>query len=229
MADTRIAHALVALMRGRGNASAARAIVADPEAPPAALLAAAKILLGPTCMAWEPEVIWHEMKAAGAHDVHHDALLAGCALGMTPSYWWDWRAFAATARAFGHLPFDDSGLLELDPHVLAASVFEADACLAISTTLDDLPEVEFDHEPAAYAAACLLHAGFPVAPAPLKFAETALSKMLPTDSTPLALEAKKESPGTPEALVAKQRVREVEEFVDSRKTLLADYLERLTA
>jgi hypothetical protein len=228
MADTRIAHALVALMRGRGNASAARAIIAEPEAPPAALLAAAKILLGPTCMAWEPEVIWHEMKAAGAHDVHHDALLAACALSMTPSYWWDWRAFAATARAFSHQHFDYSGLEQVEPEILAASVAEADACLAISTTLDDLPVTEFDAEPEAYAAACLYAAAMPLAPDALSFAQDKLDRMNHAHARAIAAEAKKESPSTPEALVAKQRAKEINEFVESRKAHLADYLERIT-
>lgn len=229
MADTRIAQALVALMRGRGNASAARTILADPEAPPAAVLAACKILMGPTCMAWEPEVIWHEATAAGAHHVHHDALLAACAMGMTPSYWWDWRAFASTARAFSHMHFDPSGLESVDPEVLAASVAEAEACLAISTTLDDLPEASFDDEPIAYTAACLYSVGMPATPKALEFAQDKLTAMSLPHARETANEAKKESPQGAEALILKQRLTEINEHVDARKTHLADYLERLTS
>ena len=229
MADTRIAQALVALMRGRGNASAARTILADAEAPPAAVLAACKILLGPTCMAWEPEVIWHEATAAGAHHVHHDALLAACALGVTPCYWWDWRAFASTARAFSHLHFDYSGLEPVEPEVLAASISEAEACIAIATTLDDLPEAYFDDEPIAYAAAAMHAVGMPLAPKALEFAQDKLTSMSLPHAREIANQAKKESPQGAEALILKQRLTEINEHVDARKTHLADYLERLTA
>jgi hypothetical protein len=148
-------------------------LLRDPGTPAVALMAAARALLG-EFLHWEPESIWLELQHQGV-DVPEDnraKIMAGVALRLVPSFYWDAIVFEKTALAFdGQMPNPEI-LEEASPAKLAWAVEEAAWILREAKD----PSWEFQTEPAAYAGVILCRAGFCVAPEQLSFAQSVLCR-----------------------------------------------------
>lgn len=130
-------------------------------------------------VAWEPESIWEELGRQGI-DVpieNHAKVMAGVALLLVPSFYWDAIVYEKTAIAFsGHVPSPDI-LEEASPAQLAWAVVEAGMILKTARAAT----WEFGHEPRAYTGVVLARAGFALVPDALHFAQKALDRERPAD------------------------------------------------
>lgn len=147
----------------------------NEDATATAVFEAAKRLLGPTFLAWEPESIWLEL---ADHDIdmdqtNRDKLMAVSTLIQTGGIYWDAAALENTAMAFNDLPIAPDAIQEASPAQLAWTVFEAELILH-----REMQEAgEFDHEPARYAAVSMFRTGHLVAPESLSFAQSELDRL----------------------------------------------------
>lgn len=152
-------------------------LLRDPSAAAVALMAAAKAQLG-DFLAWEPESIWLELDRQGVDlpAENRAKIMAGIALRLMPSFYWDGIVFEKTALAFdGLLPNPDI-LEEASPARLAWAVVEADWIIRAAKDAS----WEWGHEPRAYAGVVLARAGFVLAPEQLSFAQNALDRERPS-------------------------------------------------
>lgn len=152
-------------------------LLRDPSAATVALMAAAKTQLG-DFLAWEPESIWLELDRQGVDlpAENRAKIMAGIALRLMPSFYWDGIVFEKTALAFdGLLPNPDI-LEEASPARLAWAVVEADWIIRAAKDAS----WEWGHEPRAYAGVVLARAGFVLAPEQLSFAQSALDRERPS-------------------------------------------------
>jgi hypothetical protein len=148
-------------------------LLRDPDASAVALMPAVHSLLG-DFLAWEPESIWLELQHQGVDlpEENRVKVMAGLALRMMPSFYWDAIVFEKTALAFDSHPCNPEILEEASPARLAWAVVEAEMIIrkASETTW------EWGHEPRAYAGVILARAGFVLAPEQLSFAQVALDR-----------------------------------------------------
>jgi len=147
----------------------------NEDATATAIFEAAKRLLGPVFLAWEPESIWLELSD---HNVNMDAtnrdkLMAASTLIQTGGFYWDAAAFENIALAFNDVSIAPDAIQEASPAQLAWAVIEA--ALLLHRELQE--PGEFDYEPARYAAVSMHRAGFIVAPETLAFAQKELDKL----------------------------------------------------
>jgi hypothetical protein len=152
----------------------AREMLRSDSSSAIAVLVAARQILG-DIDAWEPEAIWLSLEHAGIELplANRAKLQAAIALTLVPSCYWDGIVFEKTAIAFaGRVPNPDA-LEEATSSELAAAVEEAGWIL----TLDDMPQPDFAHEPAAYAAVVLHREGLVLAPRQLAFCQELLDGM----------------------------------------------------
>lgn len=147
----------------------------NEDAAATAVFEAAKRLLGPGFLAWEPESIWLELKDHGVDmdQTNRDKLMAASTLIQTGGFYWDAAAFENTAMAFNDLPIAPDAIQEASPAQLAWTVFEAELLLH----REYQEPGEFDYEPARYAAVSMNRAGHVVAPESLAFAQGELDKL----------------------------------------------------
>jgi hypothetical protein len=126
-------------------------------------------------LAWEPESIWLELQ-------HQDVdlpvenrikVMAGVALRLVPSFYWDAIVFEKTAIAFDGHPCNPDILEEASPARLAWAVVEA------AWIIRDANDASWEvgSEPRAYAGVILNRAGFVLAPEQLDFAQNALDRI----------------------------------------------------
>lgn len=152
-----------------------RDIMLNEDATATAIFEAAKRLLGPTFLAWEPESVWLEL---ADHNIdmdqtNRDKLMAVSTLLQTGGIYWDAAALENTAMAFNDLPIAPDAIQEASPAQLAWTVFEAELILH-----REMQETgEFDHEPSRYAAVSMFRTGHLVAPETLTFAQSELDKL----------------------------------------------------
>jgi hypothetical protein len=148
-------------------------LLRDPDASAVALMKAVHSLLG-DFLSWEPESIWLELQHQGVDlpEENRVKILAGVALRLMPSFFWDAVVFEKTAMAFASHPCNPDILEEASPSRLAWAVVEANWIIraANETTW------EWGHEPRAYAGVVLARAGFVLAPEQLSFAQAALER-----------------------------------------------------
>lgn len=157
----------------------AKDLVRDPDATGVGLMAALPSLLG-NFLTWEPESIWLELDHQGIDvpDANRAKIMAGVALCLMPSFYWDALVFEKTALAFdGHTPNPEI-LEEATPAMLAWSVVESAEIVRRARNA----AWEFQHEPRAYAGVVLARAGYVHAPDQLSFAQTALNRQRGTDA-----------------------------------------------
>jgi hypothetical protein len=147
----------------------------NEDATATAVFEAAKRLLGPGFLAWEPESIWLELKDHGVDmdQTNRDKLMAASTLIQTGGFYWDAAAFENTTMAFNDLPIAPDAIQEASPAQLAWAVFEAELLLH----REYQEPGEFDYEPARYAAVSMNRAGHIVAPESLAFAQEELDKL----------------------------------------------------
>ena len=167
--------------------SYAKEILKDPVAPATAVLIAARHLLGPTFTAYEPETLWLEL--SNICPINRDKLMAGIALAMTPSFYWDYRVFGATVHALN----DEMVVPEIVPRCTAPQmtwgVFEAELLFALTDGESTRPE--FDESLEAYVAVSLLEEGCVVPPVGLSFCYEELKRKISPDSQILREETEK--------------------------------------
>lgn len=152
-----------------------REILSKEDATATAIYEAAKRLLGPSFIAWEPESIWLEIDDHGVNmdEVNRDKLMAATTLIQTGGFYWDASMFENTALAFNDLPVVPDAIQEATPAQLSWAVLEAKLLLH-----REMQEAgEFDHEPARYAAVSMYRTGFILAPELLEFAQDELDKL----------------------------------------------------
>lgn len=161
----------------------AKEVMQDCEAPATAVFVAARHLLGPNFISYEPETLWMELDPCLAN---RDKLMAAIALAMTPSLYWDYRVLGATAHAFTN----EVVTPEVIPHCTAAQLawtaFEAELLFALSDGESTRPE--FDDCVQAYIAVCLFEEGFAVPPVGLGFTADELEQKISADSQNLRKE-----------------------------------------
>jgi hypothetical protein len=157
--------------------SYAKNLLRSRSASAVALLRAADIVLGDAWLAWEPESIWLELERQEVvvPAEARDRLMAGVALRLVPSFYWDGMVFSKTCVAFDGHPAHVDIVEEAAPSAMAWSAVEA------AWIRDRYSEqsLSFEHEPVAYAAVVLDRAGFVLAPSQLSFAQTELDRRLP--------------------------------------------------
>lgn len=152
-----------------------REILLKEDATATAIFEAAKRLLGPSFLAWEPESIWLELDDHNIDmdEVNRDKLMAASTLIQTGGFYWDAAAFENTAMAFNDLPVVPDAIQEATPAQLSWAVLETKLLLH-----REMQEAgEFDYEPARYAAVSMHRAGFILAPELLDFAQDELDKV----------------------------------------------------
>lgn len=145
----------------------------DPSTSAVALMAALRGCLG-DFLAWEPESIWLELQHQGVDvpDPNRAKIMAGIALRLMPTFYWDAVVFEKTAIAFDHQAPNPDILEEASPAKLAWAVVEAAWILRAAREVS----WEFNTEPRAYTGIILARAGFVLAPEQLSFAQTALDR-----------------------------------------------------
>lgn len=157
--------------------SYAKNLLRSRSASAVALLRAADIVLGDAWLAWEPETIWLELERQEVivPAEARDRLMAGVALRLVPSFYWDAIVFEKTCVAFDGQPAHTEILEEAAPSAMAWSVVEA------AWIRDRYSEqsLTFEHEPVAYVSVVLDRAGFVLAPSQLAFAQAELDQRLP--------------------------------------------------
>jgi len=155
--------------------SSPREILTKEDATATAIFEAAKQLLGPSFLAWEPESIWLELddNKINMDTVNRDKLMAATTLIQTGGFYWDAAMFENTAMAFNDLPVMTDAIQEASPAQLSWAVFEAK--LLLNRQLQEAGE--FDHEPERYAAVSMHRTGYVLAPELLSFAQDELDKL----------------------------------------------------
>lgn len=151
----------------------AKEVMQDPTAPATTVLIAARYLLGPTFLSYEPETIWLELDPCNAN---RDKVMAGIALAMTPSFYWDYRVFAGTVHALNNEAVVPEAVSCCGPEQMAWAVFEAELMFALTDGESTSPV--YDPSVEAYIASCLFEEGYVMAPVGLGFAGEELKTLL---------------------------------------------------
>jgi hypothetical protein len=148
-------------------------LLCDPDTSAVALMKGVHKRLG-DFLAWEPESIWLELEHQGIDlpEENRVKVMAGVALRMMPSFFWDAIVFEKTAMAFAGHPCNPEILEEASPSRLAWAVVEANWIIRTANETS----WEWGHEPRAYTGVVLARAGFVLAPEQLSFAQAALER-----------------------------------------------------
>ena len=185
---TAVKEAYAAYFKTPNNAQKAYAkeVMQDPTASATAVLIAARHLLGPTFLSYEPETIWLELDPCPNA---RDKLMAAMALDMTPSFYWDYRVFGATTHALNDEAVAPETVPNCTPEQMAWATFEAELLFAITDGESTRPE--YDESIEAYVAVCLFEAGLAIPPVGLGFAKEELDKNISPDALSLKTETEK--------------------------------------
>jgi hypothetical protein len=153
---------------------AVKAVLEDSDTPAVALMHATSSAIG-EFLTWEPESIWLELHRQGVDlpEENRARIMAGQALRLIPSFYWDAIVFEKTAQALSGVMPAPEILEEASPARLAWAVVES------AWIVREFGESawEFQHEPRAYTGVVLLRAGFAQAPEQLSFAQTWLDRV----------------------------------------------------
>jgi len=161
----------------------ARAVLQDPEAAATSVLIAAQHLLGPTFLTYEPETLWIELDIC---PINKDKLMAGIALAMTPSFYWDYRVFGATTHALNNEMVTPEAVPHCSPAQMAWAAFEAELLFALTDGESTRPQ--YDDPVAAYVAVNLFEEGRITPPVGLGFSAEELTSKVSPDSLNLKKE-----------------------------------------
>jgi hypothetical protein len=170
--------------RKSGDKDRATAVLRDPGAPATALLLAATRLFGPEIREFEPETLWLRLDPPLPN---RDKLSAAIALGTLPSFYWEARAFGATALALNDDPVLPAEFPRTTPDQLAWAVLEAEILHALQD--DGASSPAFGDEVAAYTAAMIFDAGLVLCPDRLEFADDELRRLLTSEGRELRTQA----------------------------------------
>jgi hypothetical protein len=182
---TLVKEAYAAYFRQPTNAQKAYAkeVMKDCAAPATAVLIAARHLLGPTFLSYEPETLWLELDPCSNN---RDKLMAGIALAMTPSFYWDYRVFGATTHALNDEMVSPEEVPMCSPEQMAWAAFEAELLFALTDGESTRPE--YDPTVEAYVAMSLFYEGLVIPPAGLGFAAAELTAKVVPDALNLQKE-----------------------------------------
>jgi len=164
----------------------AKAVLQDCDATATAVFVAARHLLGPTFVSYEPETLWLELDPCASN---RDKLMAAIALAMTPSFYWDYRVFGATVHALSNGHVQPEEVPHCDAGPMAWAAFEAELLFALSFGESTRPE--FDDCVQAYIAVALFDEGFVYPPAGLHVVADELKARLPKSAALLLGETEK--------------------------------------
>ena len=149
-----------------------RSVLKDPESPGLLLFLAARRLLGPEWVDWEPETLWLELPEVTAN---RDKLQVAQLLATYQAFYWDYRVFANVVAALNNQAVYPETIPELPAAFLSWAVFEAELIFALSEDKATIPE--FNDEVEAFIGASLHHAGVVKAPENLEFCASHLKKL----------------------------------------------------
>lgn len=182
---TLVKEAYAAYFRSPTNAQKAYAkeVMQDCAAPATVVLIAARHLLGPTFLSYEPETLWLELDPCPSN---RDKLMAGIALAMTPSFYWDYRVFGATTHALNDEMVSPEEVPMCTPEQMAWAAFEAELLFALTDGESTRPE--YDPSVEAYVAMSLFYEGLVVPPVGLGFAAEELTAKVVPDALTLQKE-----------------------------------------
>jgi hypothetical protein len=161
----------------------AKELLQNADTSATALLVSARYLLGPHFTAYEPETLWHELPI---HTSNRDKLMAGVALALTPSFYWDYRVFGATTHALTQEMVSPNDVPKCDSAQMAWAAFEAELLFALTDGESTRPE--YDESVAAYVGVSLFDEGLVLPPVGLGFALEELTSKLSADSLVLQKE-----------------------------------------
>lgn len=155
----------------------AEAILADCNSSGTAVMVAARHLLGPTFTSYEPESIWLQTDMCA---INKDKLMAGVALDVMPSFYWDYRVFGATTHALNDEAVNPDYVPLCSSEQMAWAVFEAELIFALNDGEGTRPD--YDQSVQNYMAACLFDEGFVVPPVGLGDTADELERMISEDA-----------------------------------------------
>lgn len=183
-----VKEAFVAYCTSAPKKEAARSILKDATSPATAVLVAARQLLGPTFLAYEPETLWLELDDP-CHAAR-DKLMAAIALAMTPSFYWDYRVFGATTHALNDEIVLPTDVPKCTAEQMAWATFEAELLLSLSEGENEDTQPVYDDSVKAYVAVTLFTDGIVLPPTGLVFADEELKRLLPPEAQALRKEIK---------------------------------------
>lgn len=154
-------------------------LLKDDATPASSLLGAADAVLGPEWRVWEPETIWLELshKHASISLGNRQQLMAARSVLSTGRCYYDALVFARTATAFSN---EDSNFDSFDEMNVAHMAW----CVDELTKIEGHAH-EFDREVVELVAIALFDEGFVLAPEQLQFAQAALDRRYPKDTSAL--------------------------------------------
>ena len=154
---------------------AAKKILGDDLSPASLQLRALPVLFTDMVYAWEPESIWLGLDDYGidATTMQRDKILAALTLAMNPAFYRDAGIFENTCLAFNNVPVFASVIQEASPSEMCWGCYEAELIVQRA----GMTHLEFDYEPAKYAAFSLHRSGFVLAPELLAFCQEELDKL----------------------------------------------------
>lgn len=158
----------------------AEKILADCTSSATAVMVATRHLLGPTFTAYEPESIWLQTDMCA---INKDKLMAGVALDVMPSFYWDYRVFGATTHALNDEAVNPDYVPLCSSEQMAWSVFEAELLFALNDGEGTRPD--YDQAVQNYMAACLFDEGFIVPPVGLNDTADELELMVSPEANAL--------------------------------------------
>lgn len=166
-----------------------RKLLTDPETPGSILLLAAKNLLGPAMLTWDPDTIWVELEDHRSLKIpleNRNKLLAAIVLVDMPMFLWDVDAFSTTVLAFNDVIPDPMITQDTSTPFLAWGVAESTLLLERFSTWG----TSLDREPVVYTAACLHTNGLSLAPDVLSFSQDSLDTLNRNSAAPVAEEVR---------------------------------------
>lgn len=155
---------------------ASKKALVNEATPAGVLLVAAKNVLGPGVLTYEPDTIRTELEdreKLTVPAVNYDKLLAAITIRDVPAFYFEVLTFQNTVLAFNHEYLDPEVVVECSPAQISWGVYEAE--LILQEDGQSIPS--FDNEPTIYTATVLHRAGFVAAPTLLAFAQAELDKL----------------------------------------------------
>lgn len=159
--------------------AAAKQILGDELSPASLQLRALPVLFTDMVYAWEPESIWLGLAdyKIDATPIQRDKIQAALTLAMNPAFYRDAGIFENTCLAFNDTPVFASLIQEATPAQMCWGCYEAELIAQRAGMI----HLEFDYEPAEYAALSIYRSGLVLAPDLLTFCQDELDKLSRSD------------------------------------------------
>lgn len=165
-------------------------VLEDNDSTASACMLALDAGLGDGWEVWEPETVWLELSRRGISvpNGNRDQILAARSLIINGRFFTDALVFEKTIVAFNNEEINADSLEDAPVAYLDWGVYEAK--LLYEDFVGETT-VSFDREPVGYTAVQLYNEGFVLAPDHLTFAQDALDKLYPKETSDLKKQVKK--------------------------------------